>query len=105
MAISATRNAPAGFPAAVLRAYQITPVGGSGYSATLRLDYSPAELNGNQLDTLTLWRKDGTNWVSQGRTASDTNAYWVELSGITQFSPWGIASCALAIVPTSTSVA
>ena len=105
MTISNTLATPAGFPSAVLRDYRITPVGGSGYSATLRLDYSLADTNGNSTSTLALWRNNGTNWILQGATARDLSAHWVELTGVTQFSPWAIASCALSISPGSTSVA
>ncbi len=103
MTISVARTAPAGFPSAVQRDYQITPVGGSGYSATLRLDYSPAETNGNPTNTLALWRNNGSSWIAQGASARDLNAHWVELSGVTQFSPWALASCGLSLVPSSSS--
>ena len=105
MTISNALASPPGFPSAVLRDYRITPVGGSGYSATLRLDYSPAETNGNSTNTLALWRNDGTNWIAQGATFRDLSAHWVELWGVTEFSPWALASCALSISPESISIA
>ncbi len=105
MTISNTLAAPPGFPSAVRRDYRITPVGGSGYSATLRLDYSPAETNGNPINTLALWRNNGTNWIAQGATFRDLSAHWVELSGVSEFSPWALASCALSISPGGTSIA
>ncbi len=93
--INLVKAVPSGgiaFPTAVQRTYTITPTGGSGFSATLRLHYLDAELNGNVEADLGLWRF-GTAWARQGKTASDpvTNN-WVELSGVTQFSPWTLGS-------------
>ena len=93
--VNLVKAAPSGgiaFPTAVLRTYTITPTGGSGFSSTLRLHYLDAELNGNVEADLGLFRF-GTAWARQGKTASDpvTNN-WVELSGVTQFSPWTLGS-------------
>ena len=86
--------APLGFPNAVRRSYQITPTGGSGYAATLRLRYFDSELNGNSESTLQLWRHDGSAWTAQGATARDTANNWVQYAGVTQFSPWAISGLA-----------
>jgi hypothetical protein len=80
------------FPTAVQRTYTITPTGGSGISATVRLHYQDGELNGNTEAGLGLWRFASSVWARQGATNSDTTADWVELSGVTQFSPWTLAS-------------
>lgn len=103
--ISSALTPPAGLTNGVLRSYQIEPIGGRDYSATLRLRYQNAETNGNNESSLALWRHDGTNWVAQGATARDINANWVELSGVTAFSPWGLASCTLSLPSDNTSVA
>ncbi len=95
--------APAGFGSAVQRDYSITPTGGSGYSATLRLHYLDSELNGNDESILALWRKDGSNWSAQGATTRDPVNNWVQYAGVTQFSPWALASCLTSIFPTSAS--
>src|SRR6185503_1948256 len=76
---------------AVQRTYTITPTGGSGFSATLRLHYLDAELNGNAEANLGLWRLGGAGWSRQGKTASDLANNWAELSGVTQFSPWTLS--------------
>jgi hypothetical protein len=90
--VNLVKVAPTDFTGAVKRKYTITPNGGSGYSATLRLHYNdPADLNGNNESFLDLWRF-GASWVSQGHTTRDANANWVELSGVTAFSPWTIAT-------------
>jgi hypothetical protein len=54
---------PARFLNAVKRSYLITPTGGNDYTATLRLHYLDAELNGNVESTLQLWRNNGSTWV------------------------------------------
>ena len=83
---------PAGFANAVQRSYLITPSGGSGYTATLRLHYLDSELNGNDEATLQMYRNDGTIWNAQGATSRNTTNNWVEYSGVTQFSPWTLSS-------------
>ena len=93
--------APAGFPNAARRTYLITPFGGSGYTATLRLHYLDSELNGNAESSLQLWRNNGANWTLQGATNRDTTNNWVEYSGVTQFSPWTISG---PLAPTAASV-
>ena len=90
--VNLTSGTPAGFSNAVSRTYTIVATGGSGYSATVRLHYLDSELNGNTEADLTLWRYDGSEWQSVGRTSIDTTNNWVELSGVTAFSPWALAS-------------
>lgn len=78
---------------AVSRTYVITPSSGSGYAATLRLRYLDSELNGNPEATLQLWRKDAaTGWKAQGASNRNTTDNWVEVAGVTQFSPWTLSS-------------
>lgn len=102
VSVDVALSAPAGFPNAVKRSYQITPTGGSGWSATLRLHYLDSELNGNDENTLSLWRNNGSNWQVQGASGRNTSANWVEYGGVTQFSPWTLASsCFTSISPTS----
>jgi hypothetical protein len=85
-----------GFSTAVQRTYTVTPTGGTGYSATLRLHYLNSELNGNNENSANfdLWRHNGVNtWQRQVKTANNAadTANWVEKSGVTQFSAWTIA--------------
>ena len=93
--VNLAKNTPVGpppFPGAVARTYTITPTGGSGFSATLRLHYLDSELNGNVENQLGLFRL-GAAWVRLGRTgAVDTANNWAELSGVTQFSAWTLSS-------------
>lgn len=92
---------PAGFPNAVNRNYVITPTGGSGYTATLRLHYLDSELNGNNEAALQLFRNNGSNWNLQGVTSRNTTQNWVEFTGVTQFSPWTVSSN---LAPTAAAV-
>jgi hypothetical protein len=65
--VNLDKQSPTDFGNSVRRTYTITPNGGSGISATVRLHYRDAELNGNIEDsTLHLWRKDGSTWNDQG---------------------------------------
>lgn len=85
-----------GFPTAVQRTYTVTPTGGTGYSATLRLHYLNSELNGNNESSadFDLWRHNGVDtWQRQVKTANNTadTANWAEKSGVTQFSAWTLA--------------
>ena len=89
--VGTTLVPPVGFPNAVRRSYLITPTGGSGYAATLRLHYLDSELNGNSESTLQLWRNNGSSWNAQGATSRDSSNNWVEYAGVTQFSPWAIS--------------
>lgn len=92
--ITLTKSAPGTFPTAVKRTYLITPTGGSGYKATVRLRYDDADLNGNDADTLKLFRYDTTppaHWVNMGG-ASEINSNYVEQTDIEQFSPWTMGS-------------
>jgi hypothetical protein len=89
---------PTGFPAGVKvipRTYTLTPTGGAGISATLKLRYiDPVELAGGITESrLVLW-KDTTgsdNWAAQGGTP-DTAANFVNHTGISSLSSeWAIA--------------
>ena len=96
---SSTGQTNSGFPNAVARTYIITPTGGSGISATVKLHYKTGDLNGNTEASLNLWRFDsGTGkWNNMGASGHNTTNHAVTQSGITQFSPWTLNS----IVPTA----
>jgi len=91
MLVELARGTPSGFSYAASRAYTITATGGGPFSATLRLRYQDSEL-GNGEANLRLWRHDGSSWTQQGATAADATANWVEASGVTAFSPWGLSN-------------
>lgn len=85
------KSMPPGFNAnTVSRTYTITPNGGSGFTATMRLRYKDSELNGLSEASLELWRYSGASWVSPaGSAPRDTTQNFVEETGITAFSPRG----------------
>jgi len=87
MEIQLTKTAPSGLSPAVQRTYTLTPTGGSGYSATLRLHYRDSELDSVTESALKLFRYSGS-WTDEGRSAIDTASNWVEKSGVTAFSDW-----------------
>ena len=89
--VNLVKSSPAAFASAVQRTYTITPNGGSGISATLRLHYLDSELNGNTEAQLDLWRFDGATFVDEGQTGRNSTDNWVEKSGVAAFSPWTLA--------------
>ena len=98
--------APPDFTTSVTRTYTLTPTGGAGISATVKLHYLNAQLNGNTEAKLGLWKKVGGIWVVQGRTgAVDTVNKAVTLSGVSSFSDWTLADMAdVSVTVTPTSV-
>ena len=90
--VNLVKSAPAGFSSAVQRTYTITPNGGAGITATLRLHYLQSELNSNAEASLNLRRFNGTGWAPYPATAADTNANWVENNAVQTFSPWTLSS-------------
>jgi hypothetical protein len=94
--VTLIKQPPGDFSNATRRTYTITPNGGSGWAATLRLHYQDAELNGNGEATLGLWRKSAA-WANLGANTRNATDNWVELTGIAQFSPWVISGPALPV--------
>jgi hypothetical protein len=83
------------YPSAVQRTYVITPTGGSP-TATLRLHYLDAELNGNTktAPNLIFRRFNGAGWTGVVPTSFDNTPdfSWLEKTGVTVFSPWAFSS-------------
>lgn len=79
--------------APVLRHFNITPTTLGG-AATLRLYYNNNELNGNTNPAeIAIYHCNGTAWVRLTGTytnGSDANGSYVELPGVTEFSPFAI---------------
>jgi hypothetical protein len=92
--VTMQKSAPSGYAGAVTRNYVITPTGGSGFSATLRLHYLDGELNSNAEGSLRLLRYNGSSWVAEPNadTTRDATNNWVQAVNVTDFSPWAIAS-------------
>jgi hypothetical protein len=102
--VNLVKSVPTGsmsYPNAVQRTYTVTQNGASSFTATLRLHYRDAELNGNTESLLDLWRFNGTAWNRVVKTNAnvsplDASNKWIESSAVTQFSPWTLASQPLA---------
>jgi hypothetical protein len=105
MDIDLVKTAPGAFLTAVTRTYTLTPTGGAGISATVKLHYLNADLNGNTETKLGLWKDVAGVYVVQGRTgAVDTVNKAVSLSGVNSFSTWTLADIAdvtVSVSPTS----
>jgi|GEM_PF-865414 len=75
---------------AVWRYYNIVPL--SSGSTTVRLYYLDAELNGNTEANLKIWHCTGGSWHEQtGTLTRDTTANWVQVTGVSDFSPFILA--------------
>lgn len=64
---------------------------GIGEAATVTFYYLPGEANGNPEDSLTAYRWNGINWQSAGTTVDHSNSgdpRWVQVAGISEFSPF-----------------
>jgi hypothetical protein len=85
-------STPTHLATGVRRQYTLTPGAGT-FNATVQLHYLDSELNGNAEGTLELYRSadGGLTFASQGASARDATDNWVRQTGITTFSPWGIA--------------
>lgn len=86
VSVKVTRGIVTDFPyqGAINRMYDISIPAGT-YTATLRLHYDTAELNGNGNASMKLWKYNGTAWTESGSTGSSTLNY-IEQSGLTNIS-------------------
>jgi hypothetical protein len=66
------------------RYYLITPANNSNLNSTLRLRYFDAELNGQNEDALVIYQSNngGTDWSNMSQTTANTNANYVEKTGV-----------------------
>jgi fibronectin-binding autotransporter adhesin len=86
--VNVVLSAPGDFPfgGSTNRTYTHTITNTGTYSATLRLHYLDAGLNGNSESTMALWKYNGSIWASKGKSANDATNNWVEQSGITDIT-------------------
>jgi hypothetical protein len=96
--VTMAKAAPATYLAAVQRNYNISQVGGVGFSATLRLHYLDSELNGNsETPDVNFNFRKGPNWsavVPTARNVVGTTDGWLENNAVTSFSQWTFAALA-----------
>lgn len=85
----------------IQRSFLIQPQNNTALNATLRFYYLDAELNGDDPNTLTLWKSsDGIAWMKIGADSRNTVAKYVEKTGIADFSYWTLTD-ALNALPLS----
>ncbi len=86
------------FGSSINRAYLATVTASGAYSATLRLHYNDAELNGNRESTMQLWR-NSSSWAASGKTGNDAANNWVEQSGLTNLAArWTLSDSANVVI-------
>jgi hypothetical protein len=73
-----------GLVSSIHRYYLITPTNNSNLNSTLRFRYFDAELNGQNEDALVIYQSNnsGTDWSNLAQTTSNTNANYVEKTGV-----------------------
>jgi hypothetical protein len=76
----------------IQRTFLIQPENDVALNANLRFYYFDAELNGNDSNTLSLWKSaDGVNWSIIGADARDVINKYVEKDGLANLSYWTLS--------------
>lgn len=76
----------------IQRIYFIQPQNNNALNATLRFNYLNAELNGDDPNTLSLWKSaDGITWMNVGADTRNPAGKYVEKNGINDFSMWTLS--------------
>ena len=77
-----------GLTTSIQRYYLITPQNNIGLNATLRFKYFDAELNGQNENTMIFYQSNdnGVNWNNLSTTNRNTNADYIEKTGIASLS-------------------
>ena len=77
-----------GLTTSIQRYYLITPQNNSNLNATLRLKYFDAELNGQNENVIVIYKSNdnGSNWNNMSQTTRNTNADYVEKTGLNNLS-------------------
>jgi len=73
------------FGGSASRLYGISVPAGT-YTATLRLHYEHAELNGSVESSVALWQFNGSAWSAIGKSGNSTTLNYVEKSGLTNIT-------------------
>jgi hypothetical protein len=78
----------AGLTNSLDRYYLVTPANNSNLNATLRLRYFDAELNGQNENVLVIYKSNdnGSNWSNMSQTTRNTNANYVEKTGMSDLA-------------------
>ncbi|RYY57993.1 MAG: hypothetical protein EOO05_17520, partial [Chitinophagaceae bacterium] len=70
---------------AIGRTYIVSIPAGT-YTASLKLHYEDAELNGNDESLMQLWKYNVSSWAASGKTTNNTTANWVEKTALTNIA-------------------
>ena len=79
-----TPQSGTGLTAGIDRYYLINPTNNDNLNATLRLKYFDTELNGQNENALVIYKSnnDGADWNNMSQTTRNTNANYVEKTGL-----------------------
>jgi hypothetical protein len=83
-----------GLGISIRRYFDIQPTINNNLQATLRFKYFDAELNGQNENTMIMFKSvdNGVNWTNQSINSRDIAANWVEKTNINDFSRWTLNS-------------
>jgi hypothetical protein len=70
----------------IARTYTITPTNNSNLDAVVLLGYLEKELNGTLESDLSIWQKEGNEWINRGYSERDDLGNWVAQTGIESLS-------------------
>jgi hypothetical protein len=88
----------------IQRTFLIQPQHNSALHATLRFYYLNAELNGDNPNTLSLWKSsDGITWVLVGADSRNTVSKYVEKTGLADLSYWTLTDATKPLLHALTS--
>jgi hypothetical protein len=84
-----------GVGSTINRFYTIDISTGSTYTATLRLHYEDAELNGSNEALMSLWKYNGTAWTASGKSGNSTTSNYIEQTNLTDITNrWTLSEAA-----------
>jgi hypothetical protein len=88
--VTLVNTRPAALLGALPRKFGLAFMGGSAYSATLRLHYRDSDLAGLSELFITPWSLVGNVWQVQPGSAASAAQNWVERAGVTGPGDWGL---------------
>jgi len=101
-----TSQSGTGLANSINRYYLIIPTNNSNLNATLRMKYFDAELNAQNENMLVIYKSDnsGTDWSNMSQTTRNTNANYVEKTGMSNLTLQTLANDNIVATPGATGV-
>jgi len=95
-----------GLTNSINRYYLIIPSNNNNLNATLRMKYFDAELNAQNESALVIYKSDnsGTDWNNMSQTTRNTNANYVEKTGMSNLTLQTLANDNIVATPGATGV-